>query len=121
MKCHVGGLRPLLLLPFASLLAVVLTTELHAQTCDLSDAPQAVKVDAASSTRFVPSGNTAEVYVQRKHSDTLVVRVFETNEPQVAAPKQVPERLVLSKRTVESHMYRAMQKLGISDRRELLV
>jgi hypothetical protein len=96
MKCHVGGLRPLLLLPFASLLAVVLTTELHAQTCDLSDAPQAVKVDAASSTRFVPSGNTAEVYVQRKHSDTLVVRVFETNEPQVAAPKQVPERLVLS-------------------------
>ena len=34
---------------------------------------------------------------------------------------EIAERLVLSKRTVESHMYRAMQKLGISDRRELLV
>ena len=32
----------------------------------------------------------------------------------------IAERLVLSKRTVESHMYRAMQKLGIGDRRELL-
>ncbi|MGO9753110.1 MAG: LuxR C-terminal-related transcriptional regulator [Solirubrobacteraceae bacterium] len=28
-------------------------------------------------------------------------------------------RLVLSVRTVESHLYRAMQKLGVSDRREL--
>jgi len=26
---------------------------------------------------------------------------------------------VLSVRTVESHLYRAMQKLGVSDRREL--
>ena len=34
---------------------------------------------------------------------------------------EIANRLVLSKRTVESHMYRAMQKLGISDRRELLV
>jgi DNA-binding NarL/FixJ family response regulator len=34
---------------------------------------------------------------------------------------EIAERLVLSKRTIESHMYRAMQKLGISDRRELLV
>jgi DNA-binding NarL/FixJ family response regulator len=33
----------------------------------------------------------------------------------------IAQRLVLSKRTVESHMYRAMQKLGISDRRRLLV
>ena len=32
---------------------------------------------------------------------------------------EIAERLVLSRRTVESHMYRAMQKLGISDRREL--
>ncbi|HEY4829081.1 MAG TPA: LuxR C-terminal-related transcriptional regulator [Solirubrobacteraceae bacterium] len=32
---------------------------------------------------------------------------------------EIAERLVLSKRTVESHMYRAMQKLGISDRRDL--
>jgi DNA-binding CsgD family transcriptional regulator len=34
---------------------------------------------------------------------------------------EIADRLVLSKRTIESHMYRAMQKLGISDRRELLV
>ena len=32
---------------------------------------------------------------------------------------EIAERLVLSVRTVESHLYRAMQKLGISDRREL--
>ena len=32
---------------------------------------------------------------------------------------QIAERLVLSVRTVESHLYRAMQKLGVSDRREL--
>ena len=34
---------------------------------------------------------------------------------------EIADHLVLSKRTVESHMYRAMQKLGISDRRELVV
>jgi len=33
--------------------------------------------------------------------------------------QQIAERLVLSTRTVESHLYRAMQKLGVSDRRKL--
>ena len=32
---------------------------------------------------------------------------------------QIADRLVLSVRTVESHLYRAMQKLGVSDRRDL--
>jgi DNA-binding NarL/FixJ family response regulator len=32
---------------------------------------------------------------------------------------EIADRLVLSVRTVESHIYRAMQKLGLSDRREL--
>ena len=32
---------------------------------------------------------------------------------------EIADRLVLSVRTVESHMYRAMQKLGVSDRRDL--
>ena len=32
---------------------------------------------------------------------------------------EIADRLVLSVRTVETHIYRAMQKLGISDRREL--
>jgi DNA-binding CsgD family transcriptional regulator len=32
---------------------------------------------------------------------------------------EIAERLVLSVRTVESHLYRAMQKLGVSDRRDL--
>jgi DNA-binding CsgD family transcriptional regulator len=32
---------------------------------------------------------------------------------------EIADRLVLSVRTVESHVYRAMQKLGVSDRRDL--
>jgi DNA-binding CsgD family transcriptional regulator len=32
---------------------------------------------------------------------------------------EIADRLVLSVRTVESHLYRAMQKLGVSDRRQL--
>jgi DNA-binding NarL/FixJ family response regulator len=32
---------------------------------------------------------------------------------------EIADRLVLSVRTVESHLYRAMQKLGVSDRRDL--
>jgi len=32
---------------------------------------------------------------------------------------EIAERLVLSVRTVESHIYRAMHKLGVSDRRDL--
>jgi DNA-binding NarL/FixJ family response regulator len=31
---------------------------------------------------------------------------------------EIAERLVLSTRTVETHIYRAMRKLGISDRRD---
>ena len=32
---------------------------------------------------------------------------------------EIAERLVLSVRTVESHLYRAMHKLGVTDRRDL--
>jgi DNA-binding NarL/FixJ family response regulator len=32
---------------------------------------------------------------------------------------EIADRLVLSVRTVETHLYRGMQKLGISDRRDL--
>ena len=32
---------------------------------------------------------------------------------------EIADRLVLSVRTVESHIYRAMHKLGVSDRRDL--
>jgi DNA-binding NarL/FixJ family response regulator len=32
---------------------------------------------------------------------------------------EIADRLVLSVRTVETHLYRGMQKLGVSDRREL--
>ena len=32
---------------------------------------------------------------------------------------EIAERLVVSVRTVESHLFRAMQKLGVSDRREI--
>jgi len=32
---------------------------------------------------------------------------------------EIADRLVLSVRTVETHVYRAMQKRGVSDRREL--
>ena len=32
---------------------------------------------------------------------------------------EIADRLVLSVRTVETHLYRAMQKLGVSDRRDV--
>ena len=32
---------------------------------------------------------------------------------------EIADRLVLSVRTVETHLYRGMQKLGINDRRDL--
>jgi DNA-binding NarL/FixJ family response regulator len=32
---------------------------------------------------------------------------------------EIADRLVLSVRTVESHIYHAMQKLGVNDRRDL--
>lgn len=32
---------------------------------------------------------------------------------------EIADRLVLSVRTVESHLYRAMRKLGVDDRRDL--
>jgi DNA-binding NarL/FixJ family response regulator len=34
---------------------------------------------------------------------------------------EIADRLVLSVRTVESHIYRAMHKLGVGDRRRLRV
>jgi DNA-binding CsgD family transcriptional regulator len=36
-----------------------------------------------------------------------------------ASNAEIAERLVLSVRTVESHLYRAMRKLGVSTREEL--
>ncbi len=38
---------------------------------------------------------------------------------QGATNAEIAERLVLSVRTVESHLYRAMGKLGVGTRREL--
>jgi DNA-binding CsgD family transcriptional regulator len=32
---------------------------------------------------------------------------------------EIADRLVISVRTVETHLYRGMQKLGINDRRDL--
>jgi DNA-binding NarL/FixJ family response regulator len=32
---------------------------------------------------------------------------------------EIADRLVISVRTVETHLYRGMQKLGVSDRRDL--
>jgi hypothetical protein len=96
MSSHARGLRPLFLVLLAGLLSPLLATSSRAQDCDLGTAAQAKAVDGASSTRFVPSGATAEVYVQRKHTDALAARVFETDGPQVGAPKIISERPVLS-------------------------
>jgi DNA-binding CsgD family transcriptional regulator len=54
---------------------------------------------------------------------TIELTPRETQLAQLAATglsnAQIADRLVLSIRTVESHLYRAMQKRGISDRRDL--
>jgi DNA-binding NarL/FixJ family response regulator len=46
-------------------------------------------------------------------------RQFAELAAQGASNAEIADRFVLSVRTVESHLYRAMQKLGVKDRREL--
>ena len=47
-------------------------------------------------------------------------RARSSPSPPAGSPNaEIADRLVLSVRTVESHIYRAMHKLGVSDRRDL--
>ena len=52
---------------------------------------------------------------QRKPADALLVALAARG----LTNAEIAERLVVSVRTVESHIYRAMQKLGVADRRDL--
>lgn len=55
----------------------------------------------------------AEVSLTRRESQLVDLAAHGLSNAQIA------ERLVLSIRTVESHLYRAMQKLGVNDRHQL--
>ena len=80
---------------------------------------------AASRSRELHArGNGSPPPVLSGINDALVA--LTAREQQLAAlaaqgfsNAEIAERLVLSIRTVESHLYRAMQKLGITDRRDL--
>jgi DNA-binding CsgD family transcriptional regulator len=55
----------------------------------------------------------ADVMLTRREAQLVALAAHGMSNAEIA------ERLVVSVRTVESHLYRAMQKLGVSDRREL--
>jgi hypothetical protein len=79
----------------ASALGLV-PTQLRAQTCGLDQTVPPGQVDAASSTRFVPAGGYGEISLQRKYTDSAVVRVFETDQPKAGAWQVVSEPPVIS-------------------------
>jgi DNA-binding CsgD family transcriptional regulator len=56
---------------------------------------------------------SADVMLTRRETELVALAAHGMSNAEIA------DRLVLSIRTVESHLYRAMQKLGVSDRREL--
>ncbi len=61
----------------------------------------------------IESMDPAAVALTRRESQIVELARQGCTNPEIA------ERLVLSVRTVESHLYRAMHKLGVGDRREL--
>ena len=67
---------------------------------------------AASCPRSAASTPTPSCSVHARPSSSTCAARGLTNA-------EIADRLVLSVRTVESHIYRAMQKLGVNDRREL--
>jgi hypothetical protein len=71
-------------------------TELHAQTCTLDAPLPAAIVEAATSTRFLPSGGDGEILVRRKYSAAAAVRVFEVPGPEPVSWKENREYPVIS-------------------------
>lgn len=96
MSTWAGRVRLSFFLLLGASFALVLPAELRAQTCTLESSSQAAPVDAASSTRFVPSGGPAQIYVQRSHANSLTVRVFEAEAKADGGWKMLSERRVLS-------------------------
>lgn len=64
------------------------------------------------------SSSGSELVATRRRQPPREAQLVELAK-QGLANVQIAERLVLSTRTVESHLYRAMQKLGVRNRREL--
>src|SRR5258705_4695067 len=95
------------------LLASLDPAKVHAQPCTLDPPLPSSIDDSAAGTRFFPSGGDGQILVQRKYTDTTVIRVFETSGPDPASWKDPVERTVISFRPMPEKGYEEFKGFAI--------
>jgi DNA-binding NarL/FixJ family response regulator len=114
--------------PYVALCRLELATVLRA-TGELDEAADLVRVAAAEFRRLDMPGPLAradrldaELVSARRHADPLTARERQVAElvVQARSNREIADALVLSERTVESHVRSILSKLGAANRAELI-